>query len=728
MTVGDIIGEPFEIHPEVVPKGGRRKRVQELLDLVGLNPEHINRYPHQFSGGQRQRIGIARGLALQPEDPRLRRAGLGARRLGAGAGHQPAGEAPGRVRPRLHLHRPRPVGRAAHLRPGRRHVPRPDRRDRRARTRSTTRPTHPYTQALLSAVPVPDPTLRGKREQIVLQGDVPSPANPPSGCRFHTRCWKAQEICSVEEPLLVLRADGRGEHPSACHFAEPRVIVETVDVSDVEPDARFTATDLRDDGLEGDDPSDLERMRDRAPHPLGRRRPRAAGGHPARRRAARRPPAAERLTVTSTRRATAAAPGPDRGPLPSRRRGISRRWPACARAAAGAGSRAGPARPGRRRRSPPRRRGRTPPRRACSLGGTARCPARGRRSAGRPASRSTWASPKDRTPGVSMTQPSSSGSAQRDGRGRGVPPATGDVVDDARGPQGEGDQGVDEGALADARVADEDADPARERLAQRVEPVGRAVVPGGDDVRDRERGVLLEERRGVGEVGLGEHEQRLHPGVVRRDEAAVDQPGAGLGVGQGRDDDELVGVGDEHPLDGVGVVGGAAQHGRSRGDAHDPGEAAVGAGRVADEVHLVADDDALAAELARPHREDDPAPRPVLDERRVAAAVDAGHPGRRRRRRARAGPCSVAASCAGSAGSGRRTRRSRASTGPSGARRDPLGQHPAPQRRELRHRLGDGADVLDDDAGHREAEHRGGHDHAVVGVGVDEPAGAAAAA
>ena len=126
-----------------------------------------------------------------------------------------------------------------------------------------SRPTHPYTQALLSAVPVPDPTLRGKREQIVLQGDVPSPANPPSGCRFHTRCWKAQEICSVEEPQLILRADGRGEHPSACHFAEPRVIVETVDVSDVEPDARFTATDLRDDGLDAEDPSDLGRMQQR---------------------------------------------------------------------------------------------------------------------------------------------------------------------------------------------------------------------------------------------------------------------------------------------------------------------------------------------------------------------------------------------------------------------------------------------------------------------------------
>jgi len=109
-----------------------------------------------------------------------------------------------------------------------------------------TRPTHPYTQALLSAVPVPDPTLRGKREQIVLVGDVPSPANPPSGCRFHTRCWKAQEVCSQEEPQLVLRADGAGEHLSACHFAEPRSIVETVDVSDVEPDSRFTTTEAID--------------------------------------------------------------------------------------------------------------------------------------------------------------------------------------------------------------------------------------------------------------------------------------------------------------------------------------------------------------------------------------------------------------------------------------------------------------------------------------------------
>jgi oligopeptide transport system ATP-binding protein len=82
-------------------------------------------------------------------------------------------------------------------------------------------PTHPYTQALLSAVPVPDPTQRERGTQIVLTGDVPSPANPPSGCRFHTRCWKAQDRCSIEEPALIDRPDGRGLHPSACHFAAP---------------------------------------------------------------------------------------------------------------------------------------------------------------------------------------------------------------------------------------------------------------------------------------------------------------------------------------------------------------------------------------------------------------------------------------------------------------------------------------------------------------------------
>ncbi|MFQ6170027.1 ABC transporter ATP-binding protein [Oryzobacter sp. R7] len=245
MTVGDIIGEPFEIHPDVVPKGGRRRRVQELLDLVGLNPEHINRYPHQFSGGQRQRIGIARGIALNPKvlicDEPVSALDVSVQAQVVNLMEKLQDE----------------LGLAyvfiAHDLSVVRHIS--DRvgvmylgkmAELGEEDEVYARPTHPYTQALLSAVPVPDPTLRGKREQIVLQGDVPSPANPPSGCRFHTRCWKAQEKCSVEEPQLVPRADGRGEHLSACHFAEPRVIVETVDVSDEVPDERFTTTEVAD--------------------------------------------------------------------------------------------------------------------------------------------------------------------------------------------------------------------------------------------------------------------------------------------------------------------------------------------------------------------------------------------------------------------------------------------------------------------------------------------------
>ena len=223
-TVGDIIGEPFDIHPDVVPKGGRRRRVQELLDLVGLNPEHINRYPHQFSGGQRQRIGIARGVALNPkviicDEP--------VSALDVSVQAQVVN---------LLEDLQRELGLAyifiAHDLSVVRHIS-----DRVAVMYLGTiaeigdeeqiygRPTHPYTQALLSAVPVPDPTLRNSRTQIVLTGDVPSPANPPSGCRFHTRCWKAQEVCAVEPPGLVPRPDGITAHDSACHFAEPRQLV-----------------------------------------------------------------------------------------------------------------------------------------------------------------------------------------------------------------------------------------------------------------------------------------------------------------------------------------------------------------------------------------------------------------------------------------------------------------------------------------------------------------------
>ncbi|KRE98086.1 peptide ABC transporter ATP-binding protein [Nocardioides sp. Soil777] len=221
MTVGNIIGEPFEIHSEVAPKGDRRRQVEELLEVVGLSPEHINRYPHQFSGGQRQRIGIARALALRPkviicDEP------VSALDISVQAQVVNLLESLQDEFGLSYIF-------VAHDLSVVRHIS-----DRVAvmylgkmvelgtEDQIYERPTHPYTQALLSAVPVPDPRLRGRREQIVLTGDLPSAADPPSGCRFRTRCWKAQDICAEEEPPLEIRAGG--DHPSACHFAEVRVV------------------------------------------------------------------------------------------------------------------------------------------------------------------------------------------------------------------------------------------------------------------------------------------------------------------------------------------------------------------------------------------------------------------------------------------------------------------------------------------------------------------------
>ncbi|MBE2998391.1 dipeptide ABC transporter ATP-binding protein [Nocardiopsis sp. HNM0947] len=217
MTVGDIICEPFEIHGDVLPSSERRGRAQELLEVVGLNPEHINRYPHQFSGGQRQRIGIARALALRPsilvcDEP--------VSALDVSIQAQVIN---------LLIKLQKEFGLAyvfiAHDLSVVRHIS--DRVsvmylgrfvESGTDTEIYDHASHPYSQALLSAVPNPTPVGRESRQRILLSGDVPSPADPPSGCRFRTRCWKAEEICSTDDPELTVRPGS--DHPSACHFAE----------------------------------------------------------------------------------------------------------------------------------------------------------------------------------------------------------------------------------------------------------------------------------------------------------------------------------------------------------------------------------------------------------------------------------------------------------------------------------------------------------------------------
>ncbi|MFC1420249.1 ABC transporter ATP-binding protein [Streptacidiphilus cavernicola] len=216
-TVGTIVGAPFRLQ-NIKTEHGVKRAVQDMLELCGLNPEHYNRYPHEFSGGQRQRIGIARALALRPKmivadepvsalDVSIQaqvvnllddlQSELGLTYVVIAHDLSVVRHVSDRVAVMY-------LGKIVEL------------ADREA---LYANPMHPYTNALMSAVPVPDTSRRGegRRERIRLTGDVPSPINPPSGCRFRTRCWKAQDLCASQEPPLQALQTG---HQVACHFPE----------------------------------------------------------------------------------------------------------------------------------------------------------------------------------------------------------------------------------------------------------------------------------------------------------------------------------------------------------------------------------------------------------------------------------------------------------------------------------------------------------------------------